>query len=253
MVLKHRIGTWQDSLGIVMSMLNMLNVFRLAGLASGLLCTAAAQAQGFIPTREQFDQLFPERIAFYTYEGFRQAVQLSPGFADWGTEQQKRQEMAAFLGQIAHESDHLRAQREYKKANWDKYCRSTDSFGCAPGQQYFGRGPIQLSWNYQYKAAGDALGLDLWADPDLVARDPTVAWRTALWYWMTQPGESRWSPHHALRQGLGFGATTRAINGTLECDKPDQADVQRKVKRRIDFYQHASELFGVPLLHPLGC
>lgn len=231
----------------------MLKLTRLAVLCGSLLSGATALAQGFVPTREQFDLLFPERIAFYTYEGFKEAVRLTPGFADWGSEQQNRQEMAAFLGQIAHESDQLRAQREYKKENWDKYCRSSDSFGCAPNQQYFGRGPIQLSWNYQYKAAGAALGLDLWADPDLVARDPTVAWRTALWYWMTQPGESRWSPHQALRQGLGYGATTRAINGPLECDKPGHPDVLRKLKRRIDFYQHASELFGVPQLHPLGC
>jgi predicted chitinase len=220
-----------------------------------LLMPLAAQAASspFLPTRAQFDALFPERIAFYTYEGFVEAVRQTPGFADWGSDVQRRQEMAAFLGQISHESDQLRAQREYKRANWDKYCRSDERLSCAPGQQYYGRGPIQLSWNYQYKAAGDHLGIDLWRDPDRVARDSTVAWRTALWYWMTQPGESRQTAHEAIRSAAGFGATTRAINGPLECDKPGDPEALRKNSRRIDFYRHASELLGVPLLHPLGC
>lgn len=218
-----------------------------------LLLAGPALAQPFLPTREQFDQLFPQRIAFYSYEGFVAAVRLTPGFAATGSATLRRQEMAAFLGQIAHESDQLRAQREYRRENWDHYCRPEGEPGCAPGQQYYGRGPIQLSWNYQYKRAGDFLGLDLWADPDLVARDATVAWRTALWYWMTQPGESPHTAHQALQQQLGFGATTRAINGPLECDRPDSFDVRRKLNRRIDFYQHASALLGVPLLHPLGC
>lgn len=218
-----------------------------------LLPLTAAAGSPFLPSRAQFDALFPERIAFYTYEGFTEAVRQTPGFADWGSETERRQEMAAFLGQIAHESDQLRAQREYKRENWHKYCRDDARLGCAAGQQYYGRGPIQLSWNYQYKAAGDFMGIDLWSDPDRVARDSTVAWRTALWYWMTQPGESSQAAHAAIRAGAGFGATTRAINGPLECDKPADPDAKRKNARRADFYRHASELLGVPLLQPLGC
>jgi predicted chitinase len=233
--------------------LSMLTAASLCGSVAAQAAAPSIAGEPFLPSRAQFDILFPDRIPFYTYEGFTEAVRLTPGFADWGTEAQKRQEMAAFLGQIAHESDQLRAQREYKKQNWDNYCRLSDPFGCANGQQYYGRGPIQLSWNYQYKRAGDALGLDLWADPDRVARDSTVAWRTALWYWMTQPGESTQTSHAALRAGAGFGATTRAINGPLECDKPSDPDALRKNNRRADFYKHASQLFGVPLLHPLGC
>jgi hypothetical protein len=213
---------------------------------------AASADAAFVPSRAEFDQLFPQRIDFYTYEGFVSALRETPGFAAAGDAQLRRQEMAAFFAQISQESDQLRAQREYRRENWDHYCRN-DAIGCAPGRQYYGRGPIQLSWNYQYKAAGDFLGIDLWSDPDRVASDATVAWRTALWYWMTQPGESRASSHQALRSGAGFGATTRAINGPIECDKPDDSAAQRKQQRRIDFYKNASQLFGVPLLHPLGC
>ncbi|MFT7722864.1 MAG: chitinase [Roseateles sp.] len=228
-------------------------MLRALALLPLLLPLAATAGSPFLPSRAQFDALFPERIAFYTYEGFVEAVRQTPGFADADSDTERRQEMAAFLGQIAHESDQLRAQREYRRENWGNYCRDDARLSCAPGQQYYGRGPIQLSWNYQYKAAGDFLGIDLWADPDRVARDSTVAWRTALWYWMTQPGESRAPAHAALRGGQGFAATTRAINGPLECDKPGDAEALRKNKRRIDFYKHASQMFGVPLLHPLGC
>ena len=38
--------------------------------------------------------------------------------------------------------------------------------------------PIQLSWNYNYISAGDALGVDLCATPELVATDPAMAWGT---------------------------------------------------------------------------
>ena len=45
----------------------------------------------------------------------------------------------------------------------------------------------------------------------------------------------------------------KQINGPLECDKPTDPEALRKNQRRIDFYKSASELFGVPLVHPLGC
>ncbi|MFE6501828.1 glycoside hydrolase family 19 protein [Kitasatospora sp. NPDC057738] len=54
---------------------------------------------------------------------------------------------------------------------------------------------MQLSWNFSYKAAGDALGIDLLRHPNLVRTDPAVAWKTALWYWNTQNGPGTMPPH----------------------------------------------------------
>ncbi|WP_249044319.1 chitinase, partial [Crossiella equi] len=69
-------------------------------------------------------------------------------------------------------------------------------FGCpAGGSAYYGRGPLQLSWNYNYKAAGDALGLNLLGDPYRVQRESAVAWKTALWFWNTQTGAGRMTAH----------------------------------------------------------
>lgn len=214
---------------------------------------AAPSAAQQLPTAEQFEALFPQRLAFYSHEGFLKAARSFPAFAGTGDEAQRRREAAAFLGNIAHESDELRALREYRKENHDRYCSLADGERCAPGRQYYGRGPIQLSWNYQYRRAGEALGLDLWSDPDLVARDPAVAWQTALWYWMTQNGPATMTAHQAMNDGPGFGATVRAINGLIECDKPGDPDAQRKVARRVAFYTQAAGILQVPLGPNLGC
>ena len=48
--------------------------------------------------------------------------------------------------------------------------------GYEANRLFFGRGPIQLSWNYNYIDAGNALGVDLCANPELVATDAAVAW-----------------------------------------------------------------------------
>jgi predicted chitinase len=222
-------------------------------LAGGGAALAATDEGQFLPTQAQFEQLFPQRIAFYSFEGFVQAVRSFPAFAGSGTAAQRRQEMAAFLANIAHESDELKAVREYNQANHDKYCSLEAGQTCATGQQYYGRGPIQLSWNYQYLAAGRAIGIDLWADPDRVARDPKVAWQTALWYWMNQIGPGTMTPHRAMVDGAGFGETIRSINGSLECGKPADSYAAKQIARRIDFYQRASAKFEVAPGDKLGC
>lgn len=89
------------------------------------------------------------------------------------------------LTQFLHESDGLRAKREYQ-------CQHTGCPGqyasndCdAPDQHYYGRGYIQLSWCYNYRSASQSLFGDmrLVSDPDMVARDENLAWNTAFWFW----------------------------------------------------------------------
>jgi predicted chitinase len=236
------------------SAVSLCLLLALAGCAGAPTAPPVARSDaGFVPTRAQFEQLFPQRLAFYSYEGFVAAAAAFPRFANSGDATRDRREMAAFMANIAHESDQLRAVREYNQANYDHYCRTGPGERCAPGRQYYGRGPIQLSWNYQYAAAGQVLGLDLWSNPDLVATDATVAWQTAIWYWMVQTGPNTISAHQAMADGAGFGATIRSINGVIECDKPDDRDAQRKIARRIDFYQRASALFAVDPGGALRC
>jgi chitinase len=130
------------------------------------------------------------------------------------------------------------------------YCDADRAYGCPAGKDaYFGRGPGQLSWNYNYRSAGDALGVDLLADPALVGSDPVLAWRTALWFWNTQAAAAAATPHDAMVRDLGFGETIRAFNGALECDGANRGQVQG----RVDAYLRISALLGVPPGKNLQC
>ena len=70
-------------------------------------------------------------------------------------------------------------------------------FPCAEGKKYYGRGPMQLSWNYNYIPAGAALGFDGLNNPDAVAQDPVLAFKTAIWFWMT-PRDPKPSCHAVM-------------------------------------------------------
>src|SRR5690606_12633828 len=98
-----------------------------------------------------------------------------------------------------------------------------------PGKRYYGRGPIQLSWNGNYCAAGTALGVDLRRYPEQVEQNATIAWRTALWFWMTQSGAGARPAHNSMVNGNGFGDTIRTINGALECNGGNPGQVQSRI------------------------
>jgi hypothetical protein len=205
---------------------------------------------GFVVSESQFNQMFPNRNSFYTYAGLVDALKAFPAFAKTGSDTVKRQEAAAFLANVNHETGGLRYVVEQNTANYPHYCDATQSYGCPAGQAaYYGRGPIQLSWNFNYKAAGDALGLDLLRNPYLVEQNPSVAWRTGLWYWNTQNGPGTMTPHDAMVNARGFGETIRSINGSLECDGRNPAQVQS----RINSYQNFAQILGVTPGSNLSC
>ncbi|WP_406120107.1 glycoside hydrolase family 19 protein [Streptomyces sp. NBC_00989] len=195
----------------------------------------------FVVSEAQFNQMFPSRNSFYSYSGLTAALSAYPGFANTGSDTTKKQEAAAFLANVNHETGGLVYIVEQNTANYPTYCDWSQSYGCPAGQAaYYGRGPIQLSWNFNYKAAGDALGIDLLNNPWLVQNDSAVAWKTALWYWNTQTGPGSMTPHNAMVNGAGFGQTIRSINGSIECDGKNPAQVQS----RVDAYQRFTSILG---------
>jgi predicted chitinase len=113
---------------------------------------------------------------------------------------------------------------------------------------YHGRGPIQLSWNFNYYAAGNALGVDLLNNPNLVATNSSISWQTGLWYWMTGTGAAGTTSHNAMVNGQGFGTTIRAIN-SIECNGGNPAQVQS----RIDAYNRFTSILGVSPGGDLSC
>ncbi|MGW1067830.1 glycoside hydrolase family 19 protein [Streptomyces aureus] len=199
-------------------------------------------SDGFVVSEAQFNQMFPNRNSFYTYNGLKAALSSFPGFAKTGSDTVKKQEAAAFLANVNHETGGLVYVVEQNTANYSHYCDWSQPYGCPAGQSaYYGRGPIQLSWNFNYKAAGDALGIDLLNNPNLVQTDAAVAWKTGLWYWNTQSGPGTMTPHNAMVNSAGFGQTIRSINGSLECDGRNPAQVQS----RVDAYQRFTSILGV--------
>ncbi|PWR08781.1 chitinase [Micromonospora acroterricola] len=204
----------------------------------------------FVVSEAQFNQMFPGRNSFYTYSGLVAALNAYPAFTRTGSATVQRQEAAAFLANVHHETGGLVHIVEQNTANYPHYCDSGQPYGCPAGQAaYYGRGPIQLSWNFNYNAAGNALGLPLLTNPWLVQTDAAVAWKTAIWYWMTQNGPGTMTPHNAMVNGAGFGQTIRSINGSIECNGGNPAQVQSRVTR----YQQFVGILGVSAGANLYC
>lgn len=205
---------------------------------------------GFVVSEDQFNQMFPNRNSFYTYSGLTAALSSYPAFANTGSDTVKKQEAAAFLANVSHETGGLVYVVEQNTDNYPHYCDTSQPYGCPAGQAaYYGRGPIQLGWNFNYKAAGDALGIDLLDNPGLVQTDASVAWQTGLWYWNTQTGPGTMTPHNAMVNGAGFGETIRSINGSIECNGGNPAQVQS----RIDAYQRFVGILGTTAGSNLSC
>ena len=124
-------------------------------------------------------------------------------------------QQAAFIGQCGHEcanfkilEENLNYRAETLMKLWakrfptreiaDQYARNpkkiankvyADRMGnrdeaSGDGYRFRGRGCIQLTGSTNYFNAGKALGVDFWADPDLVAT-PKYAALTAGWFWST--------------------------------------------------------------------
>ncbi|KAE8699650.1 Chitinase 10 [Hibiscus syriacus] len=135
---------------------------------------------------------------FYTYNSFIQAASCFPKFGNTGDIATRRRKIAAFLAQISQETTGRWATAPDGPFAWglcfkeeinpqSNYCDATNTrWPCFPGKSYHGRGPIQLSsWNYNYGQAGRAVGFDGLRNPEIVANNSLIAYKTAFWFWMT--------------------------------------------------------------------
>eukprot|EP00268_Persea_americana_P064348 TRINITY_DN8461_c0_g1_i1.p1 TRINITY_DN8461_c0_g1~~TRINITY_DN8461_c0_g1_i1.p1 ORF type:complete len:232 (-),score=17.92 TRINITY_DN8461_c0_g1_i1:424-1119(-) len=191
---------------------------------------------GTILTRAYFNKFLANLPAscsgngFYTYDGIIRAAQLSKGFGTTGSVTDRKREVAAFLANVMHETGGLCYVRELSPPRC--YCTQSRTYPCARGKCYYGRGPLQLTWNYNYGAAGKAIGQDLLNHPELVSTNPTISFQTAFWFWMT-------NCHGRLTNGGGFASTIRCINGG-ECR------INRKaVNARVAYYRRFCADFNV--------
>ncbi|KAG8478127.1 hypothetical protein CXB51_027919 [Gossypium anomalum] len=192
---------------------------------------------GSIITRDLFNQMLKYRNdprcpsnGFYTYDAFIAAARSFNGFGTTGDLATRKRELAAFFGQTSHET--------------------TGGRPTAPD------GP-----NYNYGPAGRAIGEDLINNPDIVATNAIISFKTAIWFWMTPQGNKpschsviigQWRPSGAdtaTGRVPGYGVITNIINGGLECGRgPDN-----RVASRIGFYRRYCDILGINYGSNLDC
>ena len=145
-------------------------------------------------------------------------------------------QQAAFIGQCGHECGHFKLLEEnlnYRAATlmklWPKRFPTVDIAGeyagkpqkiankvyasrmgnrdeaSGDGWRFRGRGCVQLTGSDSYFHAGKALGVDFWANPDLVAT-PQYAALTAGWFWSTRKCND-------LAEAADWLGLTKKING----------------------------------------
>ncbi|TGZ67860.1 hypothetical protein CRM22_004568 [Opisthorchis felineus] len=202
-------------------------------------------------SRRQWEQLVANG-GYYSYDNFTKSAKewQKQGFLNYGTIEDKRRELAAFLANAAHETGNFQYIEECVKS---AYAQPNQEYPVKPGRRYYGRGPLQLTWNYNYGSFSEHHYGDkhkLLDDPGKVAESGSLGFSSAIWFWMTQPTSSR-SAHRGIYQDLcaqkkwGFGRTIMAINGGLEGDKSEDED--SRVRQRISFYRQFARTLKVTI------
>jgi len=152
----------------------------------------------------------------------------------------------------------------YKHPNGHHNSSNTAHTGC-----YFGRGPLQLSWNshyglFQHFLKTQGIDVDLLGEPNLLVTqlNPPLALLSALWFYMTpQPPKpsmhdivvGNWIPTEAQRQagynGSVFGPTSLVINNECEGEEKDSGSdsghAMAGESRRIKAFRWFCEKLGV--------
>ena len=134
--------------------------------------------------------------------------------------------VAAFIAQIGHESGQLK----YVKEIWGPTAAQAKYEGrkdlgntvVGDGPKYRGRGLIQITGRANYMACGEALGLDLIKQPELLEK-PQHACMSAAWFWASKG-------LNTLADADQFDKITRRINGGQNGAADRQALYARALK-----------------------
>jgi basic endochitinase B len=174
-----------------------------------------------------------------------------------------KKELAAFFANIAHETRHgVNGQYNdglmytHEADTSLRYVADNDNYPAVAGKRYYGRGPLQLSYNGNYGYASDCIFGDktiLLNNPELVETDPVIAFEVAIYFWMTpqtyKPSAhdvmvGKWQPKagdKAKNRKPGFGMTINIINGAVECGK---GEGMFSMNDRIGFYRYFLKKLG---------
>lgn len=142
------------------------------------------------------------------------------------------------------------------------YSQAHDEFPPNPAVGYYGRGPIQLSWNYNYGQFSKFLFNDkniLLNNPDSIQQNGVLAFKSAIWFWMMpqcpkpschQVMHDLWEPEIGEYSSVkmykkGFAHTNNIINGGLECRTTSTAAFTEKVVLRSELYKFYLSILGL--------
>ena len=237
---------------------------------------------------------------YYTYDNLIKGMAELMEFANEGDENTKKLEIAAFLANIAQETgakvtgdpfgspgcfiqEGAGGQAPKFKAWHDCAfggCNKTRPFDCprwpdnlCPDDEvgYFGRGPHQLTHDYNYKAFGKGMaGADGDEDkylknPDLLTTEPTTGIAGSIWFW----GHADWSTGRTIpfkpsahdvavgkweptpedvacgRIKANFGVIINIINGGLECGPG--AGNPGAAKKRVEYLEAIAEEMDITI------
>lgn len=230
--------------------------------------------------RKAWNSLFPHRYGigikdsihhnpdFYSFNALVQASRYFPSFLQEEDQASQKRELAAFLAMTASETSGGWATAPGGYFKWGYYYLSeTSAFAYADtskinylpvsGVSYAGRGPSQLSWNYNYGQFSEAWygNKDSLLDhPDLLASDPVLSFASAIWFWVTPqyPKPSchdimagKWMPSAIDSAGNrfpGFGSVVNVVNGGVECGQGTDLE---KTSWRYQYYLFFCNYFHV--------
>ena len=238
--------------------------------------------------------------ATYTWAGLKAAAANYPLFAGEGSTEDRLRELSAFLANTSHETTGgwlgYELSNTVTRYNYGYYyqqevacapggdhagdynncgyctdsgtygyiCASLSSSGADPTDFFYGRGPIQISHNYNYGAfseyyygSGDHRLID---DPGLVLENSEIAFASALWFWMTE--QSPKPSNHDVMVGNyspstsdtsknrypGLGMTINVINGGYECGvKFSESKNKNRIGHYLVYLNILDDHYGSPI------
>lgn len=160
---------------------------------------------------------------------------LNDTFDEFSIDTMARQ--SAFLAQVAHESAGFRHLKELASGDLYEMAARLGNTHPGDGPRFKGRGLIQITGRRNYANCGEALGLPLIDQPELLEQ-PLLAARSAGWFWTVGAGMNlgRAAYAHGIPDGVNlndladngdFRGITLAINGGLNGQDDRVAHFQR--------------------------
>lgn len=190
-----------------------------------------------------------------------------------GTKQERQRELAAFLACIVGETEgnpsyclggdeclglYFNEEIKYQNSKSSPYSVSNELYPPISGKSYHGRGPMQITWNYNYGLISGIIYGDkniLLDHPEYVEEDGKLGFMTAITFWMIPQGKkpschlvmtNQWQPSQSDiasgRTQPGFGIVVLIVRGNAASNKLIN---DFSIFSRTAHYQYYAKKWGI--------